>query len=254
MRTLREKQTEVAANAAKYMKAATELAKQEFQCSTDPLKDARTPPKRSKTKRETNKQILSRAQVRALLDYFRNKRLATKRVAFQKSFHRTELSLSLAAMTGMRIGEIAALRLENIDLKTCSLDVIHAFKGEDGIGKPKTEAGVRSIPFDQTLADRISEYCEMWKVNSGLLLARDSGKAIDRHNIQRSIKAAVEELGLPPTGMHGLRHYYVSCLIAAGVDAKTIIYRTGHKDYAFTVRLYGHLMIEQDEKPFVVVV
>jgi hypothetical protein len=55
---------------------------------------------------------------------------------------------------------------------------------------------------------------------------------------------AQQRAGAPADGMHALRHYYASALLAGGVDIRALSEYLGHGDPGFTLRTYCHLLPE----------
>ncbi len=73
------------------------------------------------------------------------------------------------------------------------------------------------------------------------------GKPIGEATLDWAFKAMCRKAGAPPHRWHDLRHHYASVLIAGGENPKVVSKRLGHKDVAFTMRIYAHLFAEAEE-------
>ncbi len=80
-----------------------------------------------------------------------------------------------------------------------------------------------------------------------LVFARWDGSTRAPHWLTQKFRLAMNELNIECT-LHALRHTHVSQLIAAGMDILTISRRIGHASAAITLRVYGHLFANTDEK------
>ena len=67
------------------------------------------------------------------------------------------------------------------------------------------------------------------------------GKHIATHTVWRQFKVKVEEIGIPETRFHDLRHSYAALALQNGVVAKTASSNLGHATTAFTMDRYGHV-------------
>lgn len=61
-------------------------------------------------------------------------------------------------------------------------------------------------------------------------------------------RAAVKAAGLPPTNYHSLRHFFISALIASGLDVKQVQTRAGHSSATVTLDIYGHLFPHEEDR------
>ena len=75
-----------------------------------------------------------------------------------------------------------------------------------------------------------------------LVLHREDGSPLDRTTLYTSFRKLLQRAGLPPVSLHELRRSHATLLLAKGVSAKAISERLGHKDVAFTMRVYAHLL------------
>lgn len=171
---------------------------------------------------------------------------------------------TLALYTGMREGEICALRWRNVDLQAGTLDVREAV-GKDGgqwyLKEPKTGGSRRTVAFPAPVARALSaRRAEMMEeaMGAGVPFSPDMfvlGR-IDRdeatgdyrfmypHALWERWRAFSDLMGLVGTQgrrvtFHDLRHTYATAAIAAGVDVKTVSSQLGHANAAMTLNTYA---------------
>jgi integrase len=166
----------------------------------------------------------------------------------------------LAAMTGMRRGEVFGLLWRDIDLDTGMVTVqrqLRVIAGKlDHVEITKSSAGRRTIGIDLTtvavlrehrrrqLEDRLAVGARYQ--DRGLVFAESDGSFADPESAAKVFDRRVARSGLPRIRFHDLRHSHVAQLIAAGVHSKTIASRLGHASHSFTIDKYGHLLPDQD--------
>ena len=169
--------------------------------------------------------------------------------------HRLEVLLALAVVTGMRRGELLALRWADIDLKRSKLVVLHSvdFIAGHGYveGKPKTAAGRRAVSLPAFLLEMLQVHrvqqleqksaVSDW-VENDLVFPNHKGSYMHPTHMAESFKKLLEEAGLPPMRFHDLRHSAATILLARGVNIKVVSELLGHSDIVITLRTYGHLL------------
>jgi integrase len=141
-----------------------------------------------------------------------------------------------AIYTGLRRGELYALRWDDVDL---AAGVIHVRRGWDvveGEIEPKSRHGRRRVPIPAVLRDHL---LERKLASDGPLVFGGANRA--RKMAERGT-AAMRAAGIEPLAIHDARHTYASLMIAAGVNAKALSEFMGHATIAITYDLYGHLM------------
>ncbi len=158
------------------------------------------------------------------------------------------LGVVLALATGMRIGEICALRWECIDL---SRGMIHVNKTlqriytkENGIGKskvvvtaPKSFKSNRYIPLPEKYLNIIKKHQAAPEV---YLLTGKVDKFIEPRTLRAYYDRLMENNGTRYVTFHGLRHTFATRLVESGCDYKTISELLGHADVNTTFRTYIH--------------
>ena len=138
-----------------------------------------------------------------------------------------------AIYAGLRRGELAALRREDIDLATGLICVERSWDPREGAVAPKSKAGRRKVPIAAALRDRLAEHlidAPSGRVFTGLRGAYDRGRK------------AAEVAGVEAPTLHECRHGYASVMIAAGVNVKALSTFMGHANIGITLDQYGHLL------------
>jgi integrase len=161
-----------------------------------------------------------------------------------------ELSILVLAWCGLRFGELAALRVRDVDLPNRTLRVERTLSEVGGRlveNSPKTKTSIRTVPMPQWLADELGPIVAERSPDERLLTA-PSGGPIRLNNWRRrifdpAIRAA--RLATQTRGdvirPHDLRHTCASLHIRHLTPAKVLSEMLGHASVAFTLDRYGHL-------------
>ena len=147
--------------------------------------------------------------------------------------------------TGMRAGELLALRWEDVDFQRREIHV-HASNGHSGktsvITETKTKAGNRLIPI---LSDACYNRLNRLRKADGVLhikgfvFATSTGKALSYGNLFRVYQHIQAEAGITKT-LHCFRHTFATTLLAKGVPILEVSRILGHTEASTTLNLYGH--------------
>ncbi len=165
------------------------------------------------------------------------------------------------ALTGLRRGEAAGLRWQDVDLEGDEQDpgrirVAQQYKpdGKGGFvfGAPKSEQGRRTVNLDPetvvVLRDhrqrQLDERSRLGLSDRPQLVFTnvDGGPIRPDSGISKRFDRLVRETDLPRIRLHDLRHTHCAHLIASGTDLKAISTRLGHASVSFTLDRYGHLL------------
>ena len=145
--------------------------------------------------------------------------------------------------SGLRRGEVLALRYEDIDRDNKLIHVTRAVEYASNtptIKPPKTAAGVRDVVLLDPLAAAIPED------GTGLIFPRDDGKPLTKTQFRKRWAAYCKAIGHEITA-HQLRHGYATILYEAGVPDKDAQELLGHSSIAVTRDVYTHIRQSQKE-------
>ena len=169
---------------------------------------------------------------------------------------RLEALLTLAVTTGMRRGEILALRWSDIDFEERSLQVRHTVNraGKYGIleNAPKTEKSKRRIMLPQFVLDALKKHRAQqdeirlqagptWQEHN-LVFTTDTGGFVEGTHLNRRFKQLLKEAGLPDMRFHDLRHSAATILLGKGVHPKLVQELLGHSQMSITMDRYSHVL------------
>jgi integrase len=168
--------------------------------------------------------------------------------------------VAVALGTGMRRGELLALRWQDVDLDGAKLRVERSLEQTKRGGlvfkAPKTRHGRRTVTLPLST---VAELRVHWARQQEQRLALGLGKAPEDslvfatwdgstrspNALTKEWATAMKAAGIKAT-LHSLRHTHASTLIASGLDVLTISRRLGHGSPAITLTVYGHLFITDD--------
>jgi len=158
--------------------------------------------------------------------------------------------LEFLFLTGLRIGELLALRFEDYERGAEKLHIRHTLNyNEHGVNarvlqSPKTFHSYRSISLDRRCIEILDTFANT-KADPRFIFTLENGKTPLPARLAKEFKqACVETLSLlweqTPT-IHSLRHSHVSLLAELEVPMKTCIERMGHADEKMILRIYSHV-------------
>jgi integrase len=175
--------------------------------------------------------------------------------------HDLEVLVITALTTGVRRGELLALRLGDVDLDNGTLRIERSLE-ETKVGglrfkEPKTVHGRRTLSLPPETVPILREHRRRlletrFALGVGrpddetLLFANIDGTPRSPSNLTAAWRWACKALGLPQVGFHALRHTHASALIAAGVDIVMVSNRLGHANPTITLKVYAHLFTKSD--------
>jgi len=148
--------------------------------------------------------------------------------------------VALLIRTGMRIGELLALRWRNVDLENGIVRVAQTVY--DGhFDEPKTKRSNRSIPLGQAAITMLAARRPDPNTPESLVFASSLGTPICRRNLMnRHVRPACEKIGLSAFGWHTLRHSYATLLDSVGAPLGTVQAFLGHSSPEVTREIYLH--------------
>ncbi|MGH9745207.1 MAG: tyrosine-type recombinase/integrase [Candidatus Acidiferrales bacterium] len=151
----------------------------------------------------------------------------------------------LLVVTGVRIGEILALRWGRVDLENGILQVREAVY--DGhFGTPKTSSSVADLPLGPEMLAALKRHrqrIESWPHPEELVFSNRSGGSLNPKNLlRRVLYPACEKAGVPRISWHALRHSHATLLAAQGESPKLIQAQLRHSSVQLALQLYTHPM------------
>ncbi len=159
---------------------------------------------------------------------------------------RDSLVIYTLAYTGLRWGELAALRVRRVNLLRRRLDVAEAVTEVEGhlvFDTPKSHQ-CRSVPLPRFLADALGRHI-VGKAPDDRVFTAPGGGVLRNNNFRRDVfdRAAVAA-GLPGLTPHELRHTAASLAVAAGANVKAVQRMLGHASAAMTLDVYAGLFAD----------
>ena len=158
----------------------------------------------------------------------------------------------VAVTTGMRRGELLALRWSDIDLRAGALTVnqsIERIKGRVEFKSPKTRTSRRTITLPAITVGALRKHYrvqleERLKLGlgrdpRGLVFARPDGQPMDADTLSKAFRRLVASAKVTPITFHGLRHTHISHLLMDGVHVKLVSERAGHASINITLGVYA---------------
>ena len=156
--------------------------------------------------------------------------------------HPLALVWRLAAVTGMRRGEVLGLRWSDIDLENARLSIRQtriSISYQVQYSTPKTHQA-RVVDLDPETVARFHRYRPAAPAEQALVFVDDAGVAPHPDTVSREFRAAAADADVPDIRFHDLRHTHATLALQAGIPLKVISERLGHRDPAFTLRQYAH--------------
>ena len=147
------------------------------------------------------------------------------------------------SFTGMRFGEVAALRVRRIDLLRRRAEVTEAvteIAGRAVFSTPKTHQ-VRSVPIPPSIVDGLAMLVAGRDPNDFVFPAPDGGVLRNGNWRNRVLDRAATEAGLANVTPHALRHTAASLAISSGANVKAVQRMLGHASAAMTLDVYAGL-------------
>ena len=160
----------------------------------------------------------------------------------------TSLGILLSLCTGIRLGELCALKWSDFSLEEREFHVSKTMqrlpnpnkfalkKTAVEIGEPKSQSSVRTIPLPEKLVSLLhSAYC-----NDAYVLSGYKHYFIEPRTMENRFKAVLKKCGIKDTNFHTLRHTFATRCVEVGFDVKTLSEILGHASVSITLNRYVH--------------
>lgn len=190
-------------------------------------------------------EVLSRSNHRKIISHI------------QENFTFRNLGIYICLCAGMRIGEICALKWEDIDTENGIISVnktiqrVYMIEGEERyteliLDSPKTKNSIRDIPMTKDLLKLLKPLKRI--MNHNYFVLTNESKPTEPRTYRNYYKQFMQEIGVPILKFHGLRHSFATRCIESNCDYKTVSVILGHSNISTTLNLYVHPNMEQKKK------
>lgn len=190
-------------------------------------------------------EVLTIANHKKILDYI------------QRNFTFRNLGIYVCLSTGLRIGEVCALKWEDIDTDSGTITVqrtierIYIIEGDKKhtelvMNTPKTKNSFREIPMSKELLTLIKPFKKV--VNGSFFVLTNEEVPTEPRTYRNYYKQLMDKLGIPKIKFHGLRHSFATRCIESNCDYKTVSVLLGHSNITTTLNLYVHPNMDQKKK------
>ena len=158
------------------------------------------------------------------------------------------LGIIICLNTGLRIGEICALKWKNIDLEEKVIYIEQTIqrvyikqdkKSKIIIDKPKSSYSIRTIPMNKKVYNILKSIQKNYKEND-FLLTGDSQKFAEPRNYQHNFQVFLKNSKIKHYKFHSLRHTFATACIEVGMDIKSLSEILGHANTTITLDIYVH--------------
>ena len=154
----------------------------------------------------------------------------------------------VAVSTGLRIGEILALRWKRIDHLRNTIEVAETYSSGE-FGPPKTRSSRRTIPISTSLGEVFKRLRPQKCEPEGLVFATSKGTPLNPKNLyNRQLAPACDAIELPRVSWHSFRHTHATLLHEAGESLKTAQSLLGHSDLETTLGVYTHAIPDSQRR------
>ena len=163
----------------------------------------------------------------------------------------TSLGIALSLFTGLRIGELCALKWSDIDLSKRTISVtktIQRIRVTGGtklmITEPKSNSSVREIPIPDCMIPLIKRYT----ASKDCYLLSSSSKPVEPRVMQYRFQKLLKKANLPSIHFHALRHMFATNCVEMGFDVKSLSEILGHSGVEITLNRYVHSSMDRKRR------
>lgn len=175
----------------------------------------------------------------------------------------SHLTIPLLFLTGMRIGEIVALKYEDITDNSILIrrtevndyifnkeENVFVYNGKKVEDHAKTDRGERSIPLTagaKQIIDMVENTSMRYNYYDNGYIFCPASKRIVSNTIDHKIYQYCEDLGMPKKSAHKIRKTYISQMINGGIDLDTVCRVSGHVDLKTTLQSYYYCLERKED-------
>ncbi len=166
------------------------------------------------------------------------------------------LGIVVCLNTGLRIGEICALKWKNIDLNkqilhiTCTMQRIYNVQEKKtiiSIDSPKTKTSLRDIPISSKMYNILIKLKKKYN-DEDFFLTGKTDKFIEPRNYQNTFKKILKKCKIKSYNFHILRHTFATNCVGIGMDIKSLSNILGHASVNITLNQYVHSSYKTQKK------
>lgn len=197
----------------------------------------------------SNIQVKQRASRMRVLSRIEQEKLYKHIVSDLTPYH---IGILICLYTGIRIGELCALRWEDISFEEETICIQRTMqriqnKNENTkktkiiITTPKSNCSIRTIPMSKILIDTLSVYQTS---SEGYVLTNSESKFIEPRAMQNHFKKVLKICEIEAANFHSLRHTFATRCVEVGFDVKSLSEILGHATVNITMNRYVHPSLE----------
>lgn len=206
---------------------------------SNPMKNVVTPKRKKMSKKQLEDRYLETEQNQKIIEQLRNPIYGNHIANFSE----------IIFLTGMRPGELLALRWDHIDFEKLKIKIEYTLDyttnghANAELGSVKNDGSYRTIDIPLRVKELLVEELNYQNTNdlrSDFVFITNKGKHLSINTINRRIKKTSEKLyGIVITS-HSFRHAHITLLAELGIPLKSIMDRVGHTDVNTTIKVYTH--------------
>ena len=164
-----------------------------------------------------------------------------------------DIGIIICLYTGLRIGELCALRWGDLSIQEKTISVrrtVQRIKNVDDnsnekthlhISSPKSKCSIRTIPLPQELIDIL---VPVQSEEKSYVLTNSKDKIMEPRTMQNHFKKTISNCSIPDANFHCLRHSFATRCVEVGFDIKSLSEILGHANVNITMNRYVHPTIE----------
>lgn len=201
------------------------------------------------TTRVTWHDIPTKERIDQLIRYARTgygKRERGKKYSWFQAHPNLSVMIRVSAATGLRPGEVAGLRWQNVDFDKGQVLVMEqAMRTGAGTRPLKTgDKGIRSLSVD---AETLEAVDSLPRVDERVFHTRWGGVPMTAEKYAQALRRLCLVVGVDPVRPHAFRHFHATELLSAGVPVKAVQRRLGHTSARVTLDVYAHFVPGGDD-------